>query len=148
MPLNKADLQDYLEISDPFLMIDIIDVINTGEYAHAIKYLSNTEWFFGCHLHSQMVMPGSLQIEAMLQTLVMTIYTLDGHKNRYSLVNTLTVKLHSRVSHGYPLGIDATLLSFKRGIAKGVAKGTVRGELVCEGEFTLISPHLLPKPKC
>ena len=78
--LNTDQIIDLLEITPPFLMIDYIKKIKPGEMAHSFKKLSQDEWFFQCHLKKDGVMPGVLQIEAMLQTLVLTLYTMEGHK--------------------------------------------------------------------
>ena len=83
--LNHNQIEQYLEISPPFLMIDYVEEIIPGKNARAIKYLKEDDWFFKCHMQREQAMPGSLQIEAMLQTLVLTIYTMDGHKGNFHL---------------------------------------------------------------
>ena len=74
--LTKKEIEKYLQISDPFLMIDIGRDIIPGKSANSIKYLDN-DWFFECHLKNELAMPGTLQLEAMLQTLVLSLYTLE-----------------------------------------------------------------------
>jgi 3-hydroxyacyl-[acyl-carrier-protein] dehydratase len=145
--LNADQIIDLLEITPPFLMIDYIKQIKPGEMAHGVKKLSQDEWFFQCHLKKDGAMPGVLQIEAMLQTLVLTLYTMEGHKGKLSYINNINTKLISKVSPGNQLDIYADLLSFKRGIAKGVAVGKVNDKKVCQGEFTFLSPHLMPLPR-
>ena len=63
--LSKA-----LEITEPFLMIDSFRLMENGSVGYGSKNLTAEEWFFNCHLPSQMVMPATLQIEGMLQTMV------------------------------------------------------------------------------
>ena len=144
--LNTDQIIALLEITPPFLMIDYIKKIKPGEMAHSVKKLSQDEWFFQCHLKKDGVMPGVLQIEAMLQTLVLTLYTMEGHKGKLSYVNSINTKLISKVSPGDQLDIYADLLSCKRGISKGIAVGKVNDKKVCQGEFTFLSPHLMPLP--
>ena len=144
--LNFDQIIEYLDITPPFLMLDCIKQIKPGESAHGIKKLSQDEWFFQCHLKKDGAMPGVLQIEAMLQTLVLTLYTMDGHKGKLSYINNISTKLISKVSPGSQLDIYADLLSYKRGIAKGVAVGKINDKKVCQGEFTFLSPHLMPLP--
>ena len=139
--LNIDQIIEYLEITPPFLMIDYIKEIIPGKSAHGVKILSKDDWFFKCHLQREMVMPGTLQVEAMLQTLVLTIYTMEGHKGKYSYISNINTKLLSKISHGNPFFIYADLLSYKRGIAKGVAVGKINDVKVCQGEFILVSPH-------
>ena len=93
--LNVDEIIEYLEITPPFLMIDSVEKIIPGKSCYAIKKLKQDDWFFKYHLEQEQIMPGSLQIEAMLQTLVLVIYTLDGHKGKLSFVSDITTKLLS-----------------------------------------------------
>jgi 3-hydroxyacyl-[acyl-carrier-protein] dehydratase len=145
--LTGDEISQLLDITPPFLMIDEIKKIDPGSSAYSVKRLDEDEWFFKCHLHQELVMPGTLQIEAMLQTLVLTLYTMEGHKKKTSYITNIKTKLISKVSPGAPLCIHANLISFKRGIAKGVAVGKINDKTVCQGEFTFISPHEISTPK-
>ncbi len=55
------------------LMDRLILAKDQGEYGkgyvHATKFLKPYEWFFTCHFYQDPVMPGSLGIEAVLQTM-------------------------------------------------------------------------------
>ena len=144
---NTEEIINYLEITPPFLMIDHVEKIVPGKSCYAIKKLKQEDWFFNCHLEKEKLMPGVLQIEAMLQTLVLAIYTMEGHKGKLSFVTDVSTKLLSKVSPDSQLDIYADLLSYKRGIAKGFVKTKVNNIKVCEGEFTLISPHDMPVPR-
>ena len=145
--LNTNQIEQYLEISHPFLMIDYVEKIIPGRSALGVKYISEDEWFFKCHLQRELAMPGTLQIEAMLQTLVLTIYTMDGHKGEFSYISSINTKLFSKVSPDSQFMIHADLLSYKRGVAKGVAVGKINNAIVSQGEFTFISPHDMPLPQ-
>ena len=144
---NIDQIIEYLGITPPFLMIDYAKEIVPGKSAHGVKKLTQDDWFFKCHLQRELVMPGVLQIEAMLQTLVLTIYTMEGHQGKFSYISNINTKLISKVSPDSQFDIHADLLSYKRGIAKGVAVGKVNDTKVCQGEFTFISPHDIPRPR-
>ena len=144
--LNIDEITQYLEITPPFLMIDYVDEIIPGKSAHGVKNLTNDDWFFKCHMQRELAMPGTLQIEAMLQTLVLTIYTMEGHEDKFSYITHIDTKLFSKISPGNQFVIHADLLSYKRGMANGVAVGKVNDVTVCRGEFTFISPHDVPRP--
>ena len=144
---NIDQIIEYLEINPPLLMIDYAKEIIPGKSAHGVKILTQDDWFFKCHLQRELVMPGVLQIEAMLQTLVLTIYTMEGHQGKFSYISNINTKLISKVSPDSQFDIHADLLSYKRGIAKGVAVGKVNDTKVCQGEFTFISPHDIPRPR-
>ena len=144
--LNIDEITQYLEIEPPFLMVDYVDEIVPGKSALGVKNLTDDDWFFKCHMQRELAMPGTLQVEAMLQTLVLTIYTMEGHKGKFSYITHINTKLFSKIPPGNQFLIHADLLSYKRGIAKGVAVGKVNDATVCQGEFTFISPHDLPCP--
>ena len=145
--LNIDQITKYLEITRPFLMIDYVKEIIPGKSAMGVKKLSKDDWFFKCHMERELAMPGTLQIEAMLQTLVLTVYTMEGHKGKFSYISNINTKLLSKVSPGHLFIIKADLLSYKRGIATGVAVGRINNKKVCQGEFIFISPHDIPRPK-
>ena len=88
-------------------------------------------------------MPGTLQIEAMLQTLILTLYTLDTHNKKLSFVKNINSNLISKIKPGNILYIYSVLSSYKRGIAKGKSHIEINKKIVSEGEFLLVSPHEL-----
>jgi len=148
--LNLDEISQYLNITPPFLMIDYADEIIPGKSARSVKNLTDDDWFFKCHTgfwKKSMAMPGALQIEAMLQTLALTIYTMEGHKGRICLDVSVNAKMFSKIPPGNQFVIHADLLSYKRGISKGIAVGQVNDVKVCQGEFTYISPHDMPLPQ-
>ena len=148
--LNIDQISQYLEITPPFLMIDYVDKIIPGKSARGVKNLTDDDWFFKCHTgfwQKNLAMPGALQIEAMLQTLALTIYTMEGHEGRICLEISVNAKMFSKISPGNQFVIHADLLSYKRGIAKGIAVGKVNDVKICQGEFTFISPHDMPLPQ-
>ena len=127
-------------------MIDYIDKIIPGKSANGVKNLTDNDWFSKCHMQRDSAMPGSLQIEAMLQALLLTIYTMEGHKGKVACIADIKTKLLSKISPGNMFIIHADLLSYKKGMAKGVAVGKVNDAMVCQGEFIFISPHDMPRP--
>ena len=147
LSLNNDEIIEYLEITPPFLMIDCVERLIPGQSCYPIKRLKKNDWFFKCHLEREQIMPGALQIEAMLQTLVLAIYSIKGHKGKLSYVTDISTKLISSVSPDSKLDIYADLLSYKRGVAIGEVKIMIGNTEVCQGQFTLISPHDMPLPK-
>ena len=145
--LNIDQIVEYLEIFPPFLMIDYVKNIIPGKSAHGIKKLAEDDWYFKCHMQREQILPGTLQIEAMLQTLILTIYTMEGHEDKFSYITQINTKLFTKISPGNQFDIHADLLSYKRGIASGVTVGKINNATVCQAEFTFISPHDMPLPK-
>jgi 3-hydroxymyristoyl/3-hydroxydecanoyl-(acyl carrier protein) dehydratase len=145
--LDTDQIIDLIEVTPPFLMIDYAVKVIPGKSCYTIKTVKEKDWFFDCHLKTEMTMPGVLLIESMLQTLILAIYTMDGHKGKLAFVSDIRTKLISKVLPNSVLHIYADLLSSKRGISKGIVKIKVNKIEVCQGEFELISPHQMPIPR-
>lgn len=127
-------------------MIDRFEIVESGRLARATKDLTDQDWFFDCHLPKSRVMPATLQIEGMLQTLVLLIYDQHPHGDHRSFVTDVAVKLISAATPGQSIVYQAELQSARRGIAKGIVTGTSGGRLLCRGEFRYASPHLMVLP--
>ncbi len=147
LKLDIKAIIDYLEIKPPFLMIDKVEELIPGKSCYAIKKLRNDDWFFESHLKKEQLMPGTLQIEAMLQSLVLTLYSLKNHSGKLSFVKNIKTNLISKVRPCNTLNIFAYLQSYKRGIADGNCRIEIGKEIVSEGQFSLVSPHDLITPK-
>jgi len=145
--LSRDEIASWLDITDPFLMIDSFEEVEAGRRARAEKNLKSEDWFFTCHLPRSRVMPATLQIEGMLQTLVLLIYTAVDHGVNRSFVTNIDVKCLSAAEPGHTIRYDAELIDFRRGIAKGAVTGTSDGAVLCRGEFRYASPHLLAVPE-
>ena len=66
-----------------------------------------------------------------------------------TFVSINNIKFKRKIVPGDVLRIDATLRSFKRGIAMGSAESFVDGEAACSAEFVVAVPGILDqfKPK-
>jgi len=146
LSLNTEQIIDLIEIKPPLLMVDYVKEVIPGKSCHSIKVIKKEDWFFDCHIERKMIMPGVLLIESMLQTLILAIYTMDGHKGKLTYVTDINTKLLSKVLPDSKLHIYANLVSCNRGISKGNAKIKVNEIEVCKGEFTFLSPHNMPIP--
>ena len=140
--LSKA-----LEITEPFLMIDSFRLLENGAVGYGSKSLTAEEWFFDCHLRSQMVMPATLQIEGMLQTMVMLIYQTVDHGKARSFITNIDVKVLNAARPGICIEYEAKMLSSRRGIFKGEVIGKSEEKSICKGIFSYASPHLMSAPK-
>ena len=130
----------------PLLFLDRIVNHIPGKSAIGIKNFSYNEWFFPAHYEDDPNVPGFIQVEALVQTFIMTFLTLPNNKGKKT--NFLDIdkfKFRRRLVPGDTLQIEAELLSFKRGVAKGHAKGSVDGELACYGDLVCSLPDELDK---
>ncbi len=134
----------------PVLLIDKIVDLVPGERATGIKCFTYNEWFFPGHFDDEPNVPGFVQIESLVQTFILTFLCKDefsGMKTNFVSINN--IKFRRKIVPGDVLRIEATLRSFKRGIAIGFAESSVDGEPACSAEFVVSVPAILDqfKPK-
>ena len=83
--LSKKKIISLTRIIPPFLMVDNIKNIISLKSSSGIKKVNKNSWFFKCHFTNQPMMPGVLLEEAMLQTIVATLYSSSKFKDIITL---------------------------------------------------------------
>jgi len=132
----------------PVLLVDKIVDLVPGERATGVKCFTYNEWFFPGHFDDEPNVPGFVQIESLVQTFILTFLCQDeftGMKTNFVSINN--IKFKRKIIPGDSLCIEATLRSFKRGIAMGSAESFVDGEPACSAEFVVSVPDILDKFK-
>ena len=71
--LGIKDIKKYLCNRYPYLMIDYVEEINPGISVRAYKNITANEWFFPVHFPEEPMMPGMIQMEALLQALSLSL---------------------------------------------------------------------------
>jgi len=146
MHLNKNDIIEYQQNRDPYLMIDVANEIVPGKKAIGYKDLSKDEWFFKVHWKNDPNMPGMLQIEALVQTCALALFTLPGNAGKIAyLTSANNIKLMKKITPNTRLMIETKIKNFKRGLAECSGQGYVNNKLVCKADFNLILPDELKK---
>jgi len=128
----------------PLLFVDRIFDVVPGERASGLKCFTYNEWFFPAHFEDEPNVPGFIQVEALVQTFIMTFLSkkdLAGEKTNFLGINN--VKFKRKIVPGETLLINATLSSFRRGIAVGRAASFVDGGPACSAEFVVAVPSIL-----
>ncbi len=141
--IEKDELSKLLRIADPFLMIDKVYDIIPGKSGLGIKTLSNISWFYKCHFIDNPVMPGTLQQEAMLQTVIAVILSDKDLKNRNYLISKSSCNFYSKIENEGELKINAELLNYSRGGVEAKANIIFNEKKVSDGLFKLFDPSLL-----
>lgn len=112
--LDKKKIISLTKITYPFLMVDNIkDIINLKS-ATGIKKVSKNSWFFKCHFTNQPVMPGTLIQEAMLQTIIATLYSSKKFKNRICLITNSQTNFYSKIDKPTILNINIKILKISK----------------------------------
>jgi len=130
----------------PLLFIDKITEIKPGKYVKAIKNFTYNEWFFPAHFDDEPNVPGFIQLEALVQTFIMTFLSIKEYRNmKTNFFDSNNAKFRRKIIPGEKLEIKAVLKDFKRGLARGYAEGYVDQEFACSAEFVIIVPDIFNK---
>ena len=137
---NRYDLKRMLRISDPFLLIDIVDNIVPKKSGIGLKFLKNDEWFFASHFTDQPVMPGTLQTECMLQTIIAVLLSATpSEKNKYLIVKS-SVNFFSKITHHGSIQVIANITGYSKGGFQAEAELNFENSLICNGKFRFVLP--------
>jgi 3-hydroxyacyl-[acyl-carrier-protein] dehydratase len=139
--IAEIDIQRILEMIPhryPFLLIDrVVDVIS-GESAVGIKNVSINEIYFQGHFPQHPVMPGVLMIEAMAQTAaVLVVHTL-GRESEGKLVYFMSVdnaRFRNPVFPGDQLHVKVVRKQNRGSVWKFDGSATVGDKLMAEATF-------------
>ena len=112
--LNKKKIISLTKITKPFLMVDNIKNILNLKSATGIKKVNKNSWFFKCHFINQPMMPGTLIEEAMLQTIVATLYSSKKFKAKTCLITSSKTNFYSKVDKPTILNIDIKILKITK----------------------------------
>ena len=134
----------------PVLLIDQIVSVEPGKHATGLKCFTYNEWFFPGHFDDEPNVPGFVQIECLVQTFIMTFLCMDEYKGmKTNFVSANNVKFKRKIVPGEVLIVEATLQSFKRGLAIGSVTSSVNGVAACSADFVIAVPDIFSrfKPK-
>ncbi len=138
---GEIDIQRIMQMiphRHPFLLIDrVVDVI-TGESAVGIKNVSINEGYFQGHFPQHPVMPGVLMIEAMAQTAaVLVVHTL-GPESEGKLVYFMSVD-NARFRHpvfpGDQLQVKVVRKQNRGNVWKFDGRAMVHDKVMAEATF-------------
>ena len=124
----------------PFLLLDRLEVEETGSKGVGIKNVTMNEEFFQGHFPNNPVMPGVLQVEAMAQTAGAIIRSADENYAETSksvlFMSIDAVKFRKQVKPGDQLRMHVEKIKERRNIYVFKGQTLVDGQVVSEAEFT------------
>ena len=142
--LKKKSLIRLLKISDPFLMLDFFSEKKEGKKGQGKKRISLKDWFFKSHFLNEPVMPGSLQIEAMLQTIVLIVYKNSVSNFDRCLITKTKSNFYSKIDKAGELKIDAQIIKNEKNFIEAKATIFFKKRKVSDGFFRFVKSGKLP----
>ena len=141
-PISK-----YLKHRPPILLVDEIIELKPGIEAQTSLKLTRDRWFFKCHFPDYAVMPGTLMLEAMSQTMTLAVNSMDKFSGEWEgllLLSGITnVEFKKEALPEQTLIMTAKIESFKRGVIKGNIKCETDGRIICSCIMTIVIPSVI-----
>ena len=134
---SKDEISKYLPHRPPFLFIDEVDHLVTGQDIRAIKNVRVEEEYFKGHFPSNPIMPGVLIIEALAQaSCVLYAVSLPSDAIRSYYLSSSKIRFLKPVIP--PCRLELHSVSTKMVSQGGVfkVKAAVSNDTVAEGEMT------------
>lgn len=137
MLLNKEEIEKIIPQRDPFLMIDEVEELVSGESAVAYKNVNENEWYFKGHFPGNPIMPGVLISESLAQTGAVAILSMEENKGKNALFGGIDkMRFKKTVVPGDRLKLEVKIIKRKGPIGVGEAIASVDGKIVAKGELT------------
>jgi len=123
--LGPVEIQQYQQNRYPCFFVDHIEEVVVGRTARGYKNFTFNEWFFPAHFADEPNVPGSIQVEMLIQVFLMTFLTFPENKGKKTAdVAINNARFKKKIEPGHRVDIVATLDSYKRGLARGGGQGT------------------------
>ncbi len=135
--LDVNEIMKIIPQRAPFLMIDRVEELVSGESCVAYKNVCINEWYFQGHFPGQPIMPGVLITEALAQTGAVAILSMEENKGKNALFGGIDkLKFKKQVVPGDVLKLEVKIIKRKGPVGVGEAIATVDGKVAAKGELT------------
>lgn len=141
--IDAFEIQKFQQNRYPLLFIDYVELAEPGVMAKGHKNFTFNEWFFPAHFEDEPNVPGFVQMEALTQMFLMSFLTIPGNEGKKTAFLQANSSFKKKIKPGDRLDIEATLTSYRRGLAMGKAVGYVNGELACSVELMIGIPDYM-----
>lgn len=137
--LNIKEIQEIIPHRHPFLLLDVIEDYEPGEYAVGYKCVTYREDFFKGHFPQKPVMPGVLIIEALAQAGAVAILSIPENQGKIAFFGGIQkCRFKGMVVPGDKLKLETRIIKRKGPLGVGEAVASVDGKVVASAELTFM----------
>lgn len=139
MEFDIAKITSMIPHRYPFLLVDKVKDVVSGESATGVKNVTINEPFFPGHFPQKPVMPGVLILEAMAQTAGCIAIDFLGEAAEGKVVYFMAIdgaKFRKPVVPGDQLEMKLVKTRGRGAVWRFEGKAYVDGDLVCEAQLT------------
>lgn len=137
----KKDLKKLLNIDLDFLIIDEFSLTKSFKSGISTINYNKSKNYYHSHFINDPTMPGTLQTEAMLQTIVSIVYLSDLNI-RKCLITKYNLSFINKIEKPSKLTITANIKFFNRGVINATASISNNKKKFSYGEFNFIVPEI------
>jgi 3-hydroxyacyl-[acyl-carrier-protein] dehydratase len=140
--MDINEIRNYLPHRYPFLLVDRVVELNSGESIVAYKNLSVNESYFNGHFPENPIFPGVLMVEAMAQAAAILGFYSQGKTTAdgsiYLFAGADKLRFKRPCVPGDRVMLRASILSERRGIWKFDVSSDVDGELAASATILCV----------
>jgi 3-hydroxyacyl-[acyl-carrier-protein] dehydratase len=136
--LTIHEIMQILPHRYPFLLLDRVLELESGQRVVGEKLVTINEPFFQGHFPENPIMPGVLIVEALAQAGAVAVLSMPEHRGKLAYFAGLDqIRFRHPVRPGDTLRLEVTLQKMRRGVGKAHGRATVGGQTACEGDLLM-----------
>jgi 3-hydroxymyristoyl/3-hydroxydecanoyl-(acyl carrier protein) dehydratase len=128
--LTKAEISILLDIGPDFLFVDTCENTSPGLESRTSYTFDGRHKYIKHHFLSQVVIPGALIMESMLQSMALTIYSSKSWKG-VALISSVDAQFFE------PVGLNSKIENLSQ--IRVSSGGRVEGEVTCTSSNKVVS---------
>lgn len=137
--MNIEEIKKILPHRYPFLLIDRVEEVISGEKIICKKNVTANEEFFNGHFPEEAIMPGVLMVEALAQAGAIALLSLPDFQGKTAYFGGMDkVKFRKKVVPGDTLKLEVEILKLRDGVGIGKGVAFVDGKKAVEAQLTFI----------